>query len=338
MCEGRLCWADGVSGSGGGGSGDGQSRAGPRALVARRRRRLAAIPSPRGGREARISIAPASLCRPGCRLLVLAVQCAEATPICAAQARWALSLLGRAEVDRESKQEQLFPHLQHLCHSWDALDRTETAAKPAPCVLPRSHAASLASLTPPPMRVSALQTSPCAAPSAASCSGRPAPLPAASHWWRPCRRQHASLQHLRAAAAGGGGGRHPEEGEPAGGDSGLQDSLVQQLQLEIGKKRVRGGVTGGLGCGWVDVVQHGWMRSSMQFGSQHHHQHYTTHAKHNSPSPSPRCSCQVDEFVEAEREGRSAACCFRHPATQPPTHLFSLLNRWTSLWRVRARG
>lgn len=43
---------------------------------------------------------------------------------------------------------------------------------------------------------------------------------------------------LPVCAAGGQGQNHPEEGDRPMGDSGLQDSLVQQLQFEIGKKRV----------------------------------------------------------------------------------------------------
>lgn len=60
---------------------------------------------------------------------------------------------------------------------------------------------------------------------------------AALSWGVACRApQRRPL--LTACAAGDQGQNHPEEGSRPIGDSGLQDSLVQQLQFEIGKKRV----------------------------------------------------------------------------------------------------
>ncbi|PRW51121.1 hypothetical protein C2E21_5514 [Chlorella sorokiniana] len=72
------------------------------------------------------------------------------------------------------------------------------------------------------------------APPTATSSGRPAPaaaLPSRLLWQRR-RRQ------TMATAGAGGGQPHPEESEGPQGDSKLQDSLVNQLQFEIGKKRV----------------------------------------------------------------------------------------------------
>lgn len=75
----------------------------------------------------------------------------------------------------------------------------------------------------------------CHAHSAASCSGR---TPAAA-WAAPPRPP--SRRRLVAGRAAGSGPQqpHPEEGEVPEGNSGLQDSLIKQLQFEIGKKRVR---------------------------------------------------------------------------------------------------
>lgn len=75
-----------------------------------------------------------------------------------------------------------------------------------------------------------------AAPTATS-SGRPVPVAALPPRLAADRRRR---QRQTAAAAGAGDGQpHPEESERPQGDSKLQDSLVNQLQFEIGKKRVR---------------------------------------------------------------------------------------------------
>lgn len=74
------------------------------------------------------------------------------------------------------------------------------------------------------------------APTAATSSGRPA-APAALLPRLPDRRRQR--RQIAAAAGAGSGQPHPEESEGPQGDSKLQDSLVNQLQFEIGKKRVR---------------------------------------------------------------------------------------------------
>ena len=106
------------------------------------------------------------------------------------------------------------------------------AARPWPSRLKAPLARSLLAA---PMPLHALAQAPCAwAPPSTSCSGRPAPAAAL-----PPRRLGQRRQ--TAAAAGAGKGQpHPEESERPQGDSKLQDSLVNQLQFEIGKKRVRG--------------------------------------------------------------------------------------------------
>ena len=76
----------------------------------------------------------------------------------------------------------------------------------------------------------------CASGSAASACSTSAPA-AAARCLLPAAARHRCPPPPRAA--GSGTPQHPEENERPGGDSGLQDSLIKQLQFEIGKKRVR---------------------------------------------------------------------------------------------------
>ena len=63
--------------------------------------------------------------------------------------------------------------------------------------------------------------------------GAPAPAP---RWGA---RSAAGRRQGLAPALRATGQQHPEEDDrPKDGDSGLQDSLIKQLQFEIGKKRV----------------------------------------------------------------------------------------------------
>lgn len=119
------------------------------------------------------------------------------------------------------------------------------AALSAPPPLPAGATAPMAPL---------LAAQPCraASHSTASCSGRPPAAPGTPARLAPPGRQRrrtcrrAPLLTCASAADGGGSSKpHPEEGEPVGGDGALQDSLVQRLQFEIGKKRVRLGARGG---------------------------------------------------------------------------------------------
>lgn len=163
---------------------------------------------------------------------------------------------------------------------------------PTPRPWPSRPKAPLArSLLAAPMLLHTLAQAPCAwGPPSTSCSGRPAPAaPLPPRLLGQRRRQTA------AAAGAGEGQPHPEESERPQGDSKLQDSLVNQLQFEIGKKRVRGSAIARRPAGAALAAVQPLLLSAPQQPCM-----LPDHCAQASPSP------KVEEFVEEEAEGLKA--------------------------------